>query len=74
MKKLHPAVEKLLAEIEAYRARSGLDKTNFGLLAVNDGHFIARVEDGRVPKLQTIDRVRDFMDRETKAVRKRVSA
>jgi len=74
MKKLHPAVEKLLAEIEAYRARSGLDKTNFGLLAVNDGHFITRVEAGRVPKLQTIDRVRDFMDRETKAVRKRVSA
>jgi len=71
MKKLHPATEQLLAEIEAYRALSGIDRTNFGLLAANNGHLISRLEMGSTPTLETIDKVRAFIDRETKAVRKR---
>lgn len=70
-KKLHPAAEKLLAEIEAYRALSGLDRTNFGLLVANNGHFIARLEQGSTPTLATIDKVRAFIERETKAVTKK---
>jgi hypothetical protein len=70
VKKLHPVVEKLLAEIEAYRAMADVDKTNFGIGALNDGHFITRLEHGRVPNLVTIDRVRAYIDSKTKAVRK----
>jgi hypothetical protein len=40
----------------------------FGIEAVNDGHFIARMEDGRIPKIPTMDRVRAFMAKKTKAV------
>jgi hypothetical protein len=67
--KIHPVVAELLAEIEAYRARSGVDRTAFGLEAVQDGNFISRLEHGRNPRLQTIDRVRIFIARKTKAVR-----
>lgn len=69
MKKQHPAIATLLVDIEAYLKITGLDPTNFGLLAVNDGHFIARVKEGRMPRLDTIDRVRRFMNESTKAVR-----
>ena len=31
MKKLHPNIVQLLADIEAYRAMSGEDRTAFGL-------------------------------------------
>jgi hypothetical protein len=67
IKKLHPAVAELLTEIDAYRRRSGTDKTNFGKQALKDGNFVFRIEQGRVPTLETIDRVRRFIDRKTKA-------
>jgi hypothetical protein len=70
MPKLHPTAQQLLDEIDAYCKLTGTDRTNFGLQAVNDGHFIARMEQGRIPKILTMDRVRRFMDRKTKAVRK----
>lgn len=70
MKKPHPEVTKLLADIEAYRARAGIDRTTFGLQVMKDGNFIARLERGRNPRVDTIDRVRAFIDKKTKAVRK----
>jgi predicted transcriptional regulator len=70
MKKIHPEVTQLLAEIEAYRARAGIDRTEFGLRSVHDGNFISRLEHGRNPRFETIDRIRAFMDKNTKAVRK----
>lgn len=70
MKKPHPVVVELLAEIEAYRARAGIDRTTFGLQAMKDGNFISRLEHGRSPRFDTIDRVRAFLDKKTKAVRK----
>ena len=70
MVKIHPAVSELLAEIEAYRARAGIDKTQFGLEVMNDGNFISRLEHGRNPRFDTIDKVRTFINRKTKAVRK----
>jgi predicted transcriptional regulator len=69
MKKLHPAAAKLLADIEAYRARVGIDRSAFGKSAAGDGHFISRVEGGKLPRLDTIDRVYRYMDNKTKAVR-----
>jgi hypothetical protein len=67
-------VKELLTDIEAYCARSGTDRTAFGLEAVNDGHFIRRMEMGRIPTIKTIDKVRAFIDRNTKAVRPRKAA
>jgi predicted transcriptional regulator len=69
MAKLHPTAAKLLADIEAYRQRVGIDRTNFGKEAAGDGHFIPRVEGGKIPRIPTIDRVYRYMDRQTKAVR-----
>jgi hypothetical protein len=68
MKKLHPTVQVLLSEIEAYRARARMDRTAFGLQAVKDGNFITRLEHGRVPTFKTVDRVRAFIAKKTKAV------
>ena len=68
MNKLHPTVIELLAEIEAYRALSGEDRTAFGRNAMNDGHFITRVEHGRLPTFRTIDRIQKYIRRRTKAV------
>ena len=70
-RKLHPAAAELLAEIEAYRARSGIDRTSFGRQAMNNGNFIARLEGGTIPTLRTLDRVRAFIDDHTKATHRR---
>jgi len=67
--KLHPEVQILLADIEAYCARSGVDRTTFGRQAMHDGNFIPRLEAGRQPTFRTIERVRAFINRKTKATR-----
>ena len=72
MKKLHPNVIQLLADIEAYRKISGEDRTAFGLGALNDGNFISRVEHGRQPSFSTIDRVYRYIEARTKAVKRPV--
>ena len=71
MKKLHPEVQTLLTRIEQYCARSNTDRTTFGLEVLNDGHLIRRLYLGRVPKLDTIDKINDFIDSHTKAVPRR---
>ena len=63
MAKLHPIAAKLLADIETYRTRVGIDKTKFGLEAAGDGHFIPRVERGQIPRIPTIDRIYAYMER-----------
>ena len=64
--KLHPDIRKLLAEIRAYRARTGMTPTRFGIEAVNDGHLLARLQAGREPRRAKIERVRAFMKRNGK--------
>jgi len=73
MKKLHPNIIQLLADIETYRALSGEDRTAFGLGAVNDGNFISRVEHGRQPSFSTIDRVYRYIEVRTKAVHRKAA-
>jgi hypothetical protein len=68
-KPVHPTIKSLLAEIEAFRAKSGQDRTNFGRSAMHDGNFISRLERGRQPSLHTIDRVRSYINGKTKAAR-----
>lgn len=69
MRKLHPIAAKLLADIEAYRSVAGIDRTTFGKKAARDGHFITRVEHGRLPRITTIEQVYKYMARTTSAVR-----
>jgi len=59
--KQHPAIEKLLREIEAFRRKTDMNATTFGRLSVNDGNFIRAISSGRTPSLQTMDRVQTFM-------------
>ena len=61
--KLHPDIKRLLAEINAYRARTGMTSTRFGIEAVNDGHLLPRLRSGREPRRAKIERVRQFMQR-----------
>lgn len=58
---LHPSIESLLAEIEAFRSGSGMTASAFGRAAVNDPNFIGDLHKGRLPSLTLIDRVRAFM-------------
>ena len=63
MMKRHPEIDKLLNEIAAYRLKTNLGRTQFGLIVANDGHFIKRLETGRMPRIPTIERVREIMAR-----------
>lgn len=58
--------QQLLDEVLAYCKVHELDRTAFGLEAVNDGHFIRRLEGGRIPKIPTMDRVRSYMAKNLK--------
>jgi hypothetical protein len=66
MKSPHPEIRKLLNEINAFRTRIGMQRTRFGLEAVNDGHLLARLQSGRQPRFDTIAKVRAFMKRNGK--------
>lgn len=48
-------------EMEAFIARTGITPTEFGERAMNDGAFVFDLRAGRVPRVDTIDRVRAFM-------------
>ena len=67
--KRHPVVSELLTEIHDYCAKAGLNRTQFGLRVMNDGHYISRLEGGRIPEIQTIDKVRKYINGRTKAVK-----
>jgi hypothetical protein len=64
--KRHPEIDKLLNEIAAYRLKTQLGRTQFGLIVANDGHFIKRLETGRMPRIPTIERVREIMAARTR--------
>jgi phosphopantothenoylcysteine decarboxylase/phosphopantothenate--cysteine ligase len=53
--------KSLLAEIEAFLARTGASPTKFGLAAVNDGHLVANLRKGHSITLKTADKVRAYM-------------
>jgi len=67
MAKIHPTVKELLIEIEAYCARSQMTPTAFGKRAMNDPNFVHRLRDGRIPGITTIDRIRAYSAKHTKA-------
>jgi hypothetical protein len=52
----------LIRDIEAFCAETQMAETAFGVAALNDGRFIARIRSGTSsPTLKTVDRVRAFM-------------
>ena len=69
-KKLHPAVIRLLADIAVYRERTGIKPSAFGRRVTGDGHLIMRIEQGRLPRLGTIDKIYAYMERHGQAVRR----
>jgi hypothetical protein len=53
--------EQFLAEVEAFIAKSELNPTDFGKLAINDPNFVFDLREGRSPSARTIDKVREWM-------------
>jgi hypothetical protein len=59
---IHPEIKSLLDEIDAFRTRTGMSVTAFGLRALNDPGLIAGLRRrGRHPSDPTKDKVRAFM-------------
>jgi hypothetical protein len=73
LRSMQPEIVKLLAEIKAHLAKTGMAETTFGRKVVNDGKFIKRLEGGGQLFPATSQRVRDWM-RANKPPRKRKSA
>jgi hypothetical protein len=57
----------LLSEIDAFIATRRMAETTFGRLAVNDGKFVARLRDQGNITFSTAERVRAFIEAQTKA-------
>jgi len=70
MAKMHSTVKDLLIEIDAHCRRSQITRTAFGKGAMNDGNFVFRLEDGRLPGIKTFERVRAYIAKHSKAVTK----
>lgn len=51
----------LVSEIDAFLTESQMTKTAFGLKALNDGTFVARLKRGDNVTLKTVDRVRAYI-------------
>ena len=56
------AIELLLSEIEAYCRSAGIAESTFGRQAVNDGKLCARLRSGKNLTLETVQRIRDYID------------
>lgn len=55
------AQEKLLAEVEAFLNRTGMDHTRLGFDAMNDPAFVTTLRRGRRVRIDTAEKVRTFM-------------
>jgi len=55
-------MSSLLAEIEAFLAETGMKKTVFGRVVLNDGAFVKRLQDGGGVTVSTADRVRSYIE------------
>ena len=65
------AQQKLLAEIEAFIVRNDMTAAQFGREALRDTRFVDRLKEGANPRLDTAERLREFMRRARKPKSKR---
>ena len=56
------AIESLLSEIETYCRSAGIAESTFGRQAVNDGKLCARLRAGKNVTVETVQRIRDYID------------
>ena len=54
-------VDLLLKDIAAFCEKHKMAETRFGIESINDGRLIPRMREGRSPRLDTAERVCDFM-------------
>jgi hypothetical protein len=54
--------QKLLDEIEAFLARTGMNATEFGLKAKGDGFIVGRLRQGKDVRTGTASALRRFME------------
>lgn len=66
--------DQLLADIERFLARTGMDHTRFGKEALNDPAFVSRLRAGKDVRTKTIERIRTFMASRPLARRPRAEA
>ncbi|MCK1520201.1 hypothetical protein [Bradyrhizobium sp. 17] len=64
---IHPTIRSLMAEIDAFRSRTGMSATAFGTLSLNDPKFVSDLNKGRTPSLSTLDKVKAFMQANDRA-------
>ena len=55
--------DAFIADIRAFLVATGMEATTFGREAMNDPNFVFEVEHGRSVRLDTVEKVRDFMAR-----------
>lgn len=54
--------KQFIQDIDQFLRLTGMDATQFGIKAMEDGHFVHDVKNkGRNPRIDTIERVRNFM-------------
>ncbi|MGA7808091.1 hypothetical protein [Bradyrhizobium sp.] len=58
---VHPVIQSLLADIDAFTAREGITPSDFGMRSIGDPNLYGDLKKGRCPRLTTIDRLREFM-------------
>lgn len=54
--------DRFRSDVQAFLARSGMSKTVFGKLALNDPGFIDGLNAGRSPRPDTVIKVQAFME------------
>jgi hypothetical protein len=64
---IHPTIRSLMAEIDAFRSRTGMSATAFGVNSLNDPKFVSDLHKGRTPSLSTLDKVKAFMQANDRA-------
>lgn len=57
-------IDALKIDIDTFLAETGMAPATFGKLAMGDPKFVFDLRGGREPKRRTIERVREFLQRE----------
>lgn len=60
---INPAIQSLLAEIDAFMAETRMPQSDFGTLSIGDPNLYRQLKDGREPRFNTIERIRAFMEK-----------